>query len=73
MSVLFHHTNLPAYNPQAPLAERAFFVLESIKSSTNLFGTEEIVFGTISIETLELWSLAVYAVDFLIIIFILID
>ncbi len=70
LSVLFHHTNLPAYNPLAPLAERSFFVIESIKSSTNLFGTEEIVFGSIGIETLELWSLAVYAVDFIIIILI---
>ena len=69
-SILFHHTNLPVYNPLAPLSERAFFVLESIKNSTNLFGTEEIVFGTISIETLELWSLAIFAVDFIIIILI---
>ena len=69
-SILFNFTNLPAYNPLAPLSERAFFVIESIKNSTNLFGTEEIVFGTITIETLELWSLAVYVVDFIIILLI---
>ncbi|MCG3215355.1 MAG: hypothetical protein KAS63_01460 [Candidatus Heimdallarchaeota archaeon] len=70
LSILFHVTNLPAYNPLSPLSERAFFVVESIKNSTNLFGTEGIIFGSITVENLELWSLAAYAVDFIIILLI---
>jgi hypothetical protein len=66
LSVLFHFINAPIYNPLAPLGERAKFVIESIRSSTNFFDPEAPLFGLITIETLELWSLGVFAADFII-------
>ncbi|NPD89641.1 MAG: hypothetical protein HGN29_13060 [Asgard group archaeon] len=66
LSILFHFVNAPIYSPLAPLGERAKFVIESIRSSTNFFDPEAPLFGLITIETLELWSLSVFVADFVI-------
>ncbi|MHA1952571.1 MAG: hypothetical protein ACW96U_01340 [Candidatus Heimdallarchaeaceae archaeon] len=66
LSILFHFVNAPIYNPLAPLGERAKFVIESIRSSTNFFDPEVPLFGLVTIETLELWSLSVFVADFIV-------
>ncbi|MCG3220569.1 MAG: hypothetical protein H7641_04230 [Candidatus Heimdallarchaeota archaeon] len=65
LSILFHFINAPIYSPLAPLGERAKFVTESIRNSTNFFDPETPLFGLVTIETLELWSLAVFVADFI--------
>ena len=70
LSILFHFINAPIYNPLAPLGERTVFVIESIKSSTNLFEPDSALFELVSIESLELWSLVVFVADFIIIMII---
>lgn len=65
VSIGLHALNAPIYNPLAPLGERANFAIDTIKNSTNLFTIDGPLFGNVTIETLEQWSLSVFVIDFI--------